>query len=151
MRELASSSNFDLKLVNPEKQVLLGSRFSFQVSFESPLKKLGWSVSACFVEKGESKLEFLKNGCGIDVLGVYSGATWFQIGSKTVEIFLNSFSFPEGDNNEECSISCEMNLCYSSDGLHPDSETYCSLYSSRTCESQLAQFSLVSSDIFKNK
>jgi len=78
---LASSSNFKLQLDDPNTTFLLGNRFSFHVSFDSPLERLGWAVSACSVQQGDTKLEFLKNGCGIDVLNVSSGAQWYQIGS----------------------------------------------------------------------
>ncbi|CAG5113264.1 Oidioi.mRNA.OKI2018_I69.chr2.g7384.t1.cds [Oikopleura dioica] len=148
--QLVGDSNFQLEVNDLGNGFLLGKKFSIHISFDSPLEKLGWSIDSCSVEvQGDEKFDFLKNGCGLDFLDISTSADWFQIGSGNVEIFLNAFEL--GDSNGAFSMTCEIKLCYASNGLEPDEETYCNLFSQRRCENEFTDFSLSSSDIFMLK
>ena len=148
--QLVGDSNFQLEANDLGNGFLLGQKFSITISFNSPLEKLGWSIDSCSVQVQEDeKFEFLKNGCGVDFLDISTRADWFQIGSGSVEIFLNAFDL--GDSNDAYLMTCDIKLCYASNGLEPDQETYCNLFSDRKCENEFNEFSLPSSDIFTQK
>jgi len=85
--ELVSSANF--RMLTPATTPMIGQPYNFQLGFDTPLPKLGFSVTTCTIATngtlGEKSLEFMMDGCAIKLVQMSTTTSWY-LGSR-----LNSF------------------------------------------------------------